>query len=344
MEAVEDRALGDLSRAATARRPRRLVAGVAFGLLSVAAAVLLGRQLTHSSWPLADVRPLLATVAGFAYLASFVFRARGWHRLFPPGQCPDQACCLASVGAAAASGAVLPFRLDYLIKVGVVRKLGGIRIGLEAIVLSIVSLGMIDAIAMLPLSISATATSGPALRGPLAIVVAFGVGCCTLLVVGVRLLRLPLLRRSRRLRAVTEHVSRHTTSRGRRSATAAWFYLFACWSTRAFGSAALLAALGLSFSPTIALSVISLGAAAGVIPITSGGAVVNAGASAGILLALGVGKDIAINFSLASGLLLMTSALLVTLCGVVGPHAIDALARNPTARRSIVVTRESAAS
>ena len=39
------------------------------------------------------------------------------------------------------------------------RKLGGIRVGLGAIVLSIVSLGMIDAIAMLPLSISATATT-----------------------------------------------------------------------------------------------------------------------------------------------------------------------------------------
>ena len=51
-------------------------------------------------------------------------------------------------------------RLDYVVKVGTLRKLGGIRIGFEAIVLSIISLGMIDAIAMLPLSISATATSG----------------------------------------------------------------------------------------------------------------------------------------------------------------------------------------
>src|SRR4029453_17106196 len=33
------------------------------------------------------------------------------------------------------------FRLDYLIKVGVLRKLGGIRVGLGAIALSIVSLG-----------------------------------------------------------------------------------------------------------------------------------------------------------------------------------------------------------
>ena len=198
---------------------------------------------------------------------------------------------------------------------------------------------MIDAIAMLPLAISATAMSGSALRGPLLIVVAFGAGCCTLLIVGVRLLRLPLLRRSRRLHAVTEQFARHTTPHGRRSATAAWFYLFACWSARAFGSAALLAALGLSFSPTIALSVICLGAAAGVIPITSGGAVVNAGASAAILLALGVGKDIAINFSLASGLLLVTSALVVTLSGIVGSLVIGALARHQIASTGLVLHR-----
>jgi hypothetical protein len=264
------------------------------------------------------VQPLLAVAAGLAYLASYGLRARAWRRLFPAEQCPNQACCLASVGAAAATGVVMPFRLDYLIKVGVLRKLGGIGIGLEAIVLSIVSLGMIDAVAMLPLSISATATSGSVLRGPLLIVVAFGVGCCTLLVAGARLLRLPLLRRSRQLGTVAEHVSRHRTSEGRRSAAVAWLYLFACWSSRAFGSAALLAALGLSFSPTVALSVICLAGAAGVIPVTSGGLVVNAGASAGILLALGVGKDVAINFSLASALLLLMSALAVTALGVGG--------------------------
>src|SRR4029450_3601149 len=146
------------------------------------------------------------------------------------------------------------------------RTRGGVGVGLEAIVLSIVSLGMIDAIAMLPLSISATATSGSLLRGPLLIVVAFGVGCCGLLVVGMRFSRLPLLRRNRRLRTVADRVARHRTTAGRRRAAVAWCYLFACWSTRAFGSAALLAALGLAFSPTTALTVICLGAAAGVIP------------------------------------------------------------------------------
>jgi hypothetical protein len=314
------------NRAALGHRGR-LVAGLAFVLLSVAAAILVGRRLTQASWPLDHAQPALAAAAALSYLASYLFRARGWHRLFPPDECPDQARCLASVGAAAASGAVLPFRLDYLVKVGMLRKLGGIRVGFEAIVLSIVSLGMIDAIAMLPLSISATATSGSALRGPLLIVVAFGIGCCTLLVVGGRLIRLPLLRRSRRLRTISEHVARHTTTRGRRDATVAWFYLFACWSTRAFGSAALLTALGFSFSPTTALAVICLAAAAGVIPITSGGVVVGAGATAGILLALGVGKDIAINFSLASGLLLVTSALAAALMGVVASLATRVVAR-----------------
>jgi hypothetical protein len=318
-----------------ALRPRaRLVAGLAFTLLTVAAAILVGRRLTHASWPLDHAQPALAAAAALSYLASYLFRARGWHRLFPTGECPDQARCLASVGAAAASGAVLPFRLDYLIKVGMLRKLGGIRIGFEAIVLSIVSLGMIDAIAMLPLSISATATSGSALRGPLLIVVVFGVGCCTLLVVGGRLIRLPLLRGSRRLRTISDHVAHHTTTRGRRDATAAWFYLLACWSTRAFGSAALLSALGLSFSPTIALSVICLAAAAGVIPITSGGAVVGAGATAGILLALGVGKEVAINFSLASGLLLVASALAAAVIGV-----LASLATRAVARRNLAVAR-----
>ena len=315
----------------------RLAAGAAFTAITVAAAILVGRHLTRASWPLDHAQPVLVAAAALSYLASYFFRARGWHRLFLPEECPDQARCLASVGAAAASGAVLPFRLDYLIKVSMLRALGGVRVGLEAIVLSIVSLGMIDAIAMLPLSISATATSSSVLRGPLLIVVVFGIGCCTLLVVGGRLIRLPLLRRSSRLRMITEHIARHTTTRGRRDAIVAWFYLFACWSTRAFGSAALLTALGFSFSPTTALTVICLSAAAGVIPITSGGAVAGAGATAGILLALGVGKDIAINFSLASALLLVGSAMVAALAGIFASLALRTLARHKLARSGVVL-------
>ena len=153
------------------RTRRRLVTGVCFTLVTVTACVLVGQRLTHSSWPLAHARMLLVGFAAVCYFASFILRARGWHRLFPPEQQPDQARCLASVGAAAASGVVLPFRLDYLVKVGTLRRLGGVRIGLQAVTLSIVSLGMVDAVAMLPLSVSATATSAASFRGPLLVVV-----------------------------------------------------------------------------------------------------------------------------------------------------------------------------
>lgn len=295
---------------------RRRLVGVVFSAITIAACVLVGRRLTHTSWPLAHARALLVAIAVTCYFVSFVVRARGWRRLFPRGERPDQARCLASVGAAAASGAVLPFRLDYLVKIGTLRKLSGIKIGLEAIALSIVSLGMIDAVAMLPLSISATATSTANFRGPLVIVVVFGLGCCALLAASARIVRLPLLRRSSRLQRVSDHVAAHRAPGGRRNAMIAGAYLFTCWSTRALGSALLLSALGFKFSPSTTLCVLCLSAAAGVIPITAGGAAANLGATAGILLALGVGKDVAINFSLASGLLIITSASAAAFAGV----------------------------
>ena len=306
---------------------RRLWVGVGFAAVTVTACVLVGERVTHSSWPLAHVRMLLVGLAALCYFMSFVLRARGWRRLFPPGQRPDQSRCLASVGAAAASGVVLPFRLDYLVKIGTLRRLSGVRIGLEAIALSIVSLGMVDAVAMLPLSVSATATSSASFRGPLLIVVAFGFGCCALLLGSDRLVRLPLLRRSRRLQRVSDHVRAHRTHKGRRSATLAGLYLFGCWTSRALGSTLLLSALGFAFSPTTALCVICLSAAAGVVPITAGGAIANVGATAGILFALGAGKDVAINFSLASGLLLVTSATAAALCGLFLSLATAAMAK-----------------
>jgi lysylphosphatidylglycerol synthase-like protein len=316
-------------------RARRLVAGVVFSAITVAACFLVGQRLTHSSWPLAHARTLLVAGAALCYFLSFIVRARGWHRLFPREQQPDQARCLASVGAAAASGVVLPFRLDYLVKIGTLRRLSGIRIGLEAVAFSIVSLGMVDAVAMLPLSISATATSSASFRGPLLIVVAFGFGCCALLVASARLVRLPLLRRSARLGRISDHVSAHRAPGGRRNAIVAGLYLFTCWTTRAIGSTLLLTALGFAFSPSTTLCVLCLSAAAGVVPITAGGAAANVGATAGILLALGVGKDIAINFSLASGLLLVTSASAAALSGVALSVAMRVVTdRRPAMRRA----------
>jgi hypothetical protein len=92
-----------------------------------------------------------------------------------------------------------------------------------------------------------------------------------------------------------------------------------------------LSALGFAFSPRTALCVLCLSAAAGVVPITAGGAVANVGATAGILLSLGVGTNTAINFSLASGLLLITSASAAALAGLALSVATHGLARRAPA-------------
>jgi hypothetical protein len=233
--------------------------------------------------------------------------------LFPAASRPGRARCLVACGAAAASGVVLPFRLDYLIKIGTLRRMPGVKLGLEAIALSIISLGVVDAVAFLPISISATATSSAGFRAPLLLVVLFGIGACGVLVAGPHVPRLPFVSR----RPWLAKLARHAAQRGTlREAVAAWALLFGCWSSRATGSTLLLAALGVGFSPRLALVVLCLSAAAALIPVASGGAIANVGATAAVLLALGVHKEQAINFGLASGLLLCATAAAAAAVGV----------------------------
>ncbi len=293
---------------------KKVGGGIAFSVLSVAACFLLARRLTSASWPLqqAEVAPVVA--AALAYFASFGFRALGWQRVFPVRQRPDAARCLAACGASAASGTVLPFRLDYLVKISMLRRLRGITLGLDTIVLSIVALGMVDAVAMMPLAIIAIATSGLIFFAPLAVVILWCLGCTGILIAGPRLVRLPVLRRWKRSTMICQRVGESATIT--RSTFVAGGFLFGCWTSRALGSAFLLMALGAGFSPLLALVVLCLAAAASVVPITAGGAIASIGATAGILFALGVSKDIAINFALASGLLLTLAALSAAVVGV----------------------------
>jgi hypothetical protein len=87
---------------------------------------------------------------------------------------------------------------------------------------------------------------------------------------------------------------------------------------RALGSTLLLSALGVGFSPGLALVILCLAAAASILPITAGGAIVSVSATSGVLLALGVTRSAAINFSLASGMLLTVTALAAAAIGVGG--------------------------
>jgi hypothetical protein len=287
--------------------------------LSLAAFVLVARHLTSASWPLQDAELSFVLISAAAYCASFGFRAIGWRRMFPSSGRPDRARCLAACGAAAASGAVLPFRLDYLVKITVLRRLRGHALGLDTIVLSLVALGILDSVTMLPLAISALATSGPVFRVPLTVVVIFCVGCLGVLVGGSRLVRLPLVHRSRRATTICRRVSQSMVVT--RSTLVAGAFLFACWTSRASGSLLLLLALGGGFSPTVALVILCMAGATSILPITAGGAVAGMGATAGVLFALGASKDVAINFPLASGLLLTAAALAMAFVGFTGSLA-----------------------
>jgi hypothetical protein len=309
----------------TLYRRARFVGGVAFCVLSLVACVLVARRLSGASWPLEGAQVGLVVATAGAYFASYLFRAFGWHNLFPRSQRPDGARCLAACGAGAASGVVLPFRLDYVVKISTLRRLGGVTLGLETIAVSIVALGMVDAVAMLPLAVSALATAGPILRAPLVVVVLFCLACLAILALGQRVERLPLVGRSARLHGVYRRVADST--RISRPTVAAGLLLLGCWTSRALGSTLLLSALGVGFSPTLALVVLCMSGATSIVPITAGGAVAGMGTTAGVLFALGVSKDVALNFSLAAGLLLTGTALAAAVLGVTGSLVLTLRAR-----------------
>ena len=200
--------------------------------------------------------PDLVFAAASLYLASFFLRALGWQRLFP-GERPDRSRCLAACGAAAASGVVLPFRLDYVVKISTLRRLGGVRLGLDTVGLSILSLGLVDAVAMLPLAIGRHLD----LRRDLP------------RAADRRDALLPRLHRRARSRSAARPAAvRVSLSRGwsgslgrvgehagiSRATFVAVAFLFGCWTTRALGSTLLLSALGVGFSPTFALVILCM--------------------------------------------------------------------------------------
>jgi hypothetical protein len=288
--------------------------------------VLAAQRISGSPWPLEGTDFRLVVLAAASLFVGFLGRSVGWRLLFPAADRPNASRVVASVGAAAASGQVLPFRLDYAVKVTTLRRLGGKVLSFEAIAVSILALGVVDAVALLPLSIGAAAmTEESSFRAPLALVALFGVAATAFMLGHRRLLALPFLRRSRRLSSLGARLTVGLACR--RSAAAAWLFLLGCWSTKAVGYALLLAAVGVGFSLELAIVLIVLSAAAAVIPLTSLGAVAHVGAGAAILIALGVEKGAAVDFSLAASMLTAAAAIGAALVGVAWAVAGPASAR-----------------
>ena len=181
------------------RRRQRLRRSIAIVVcaIGVVVAVLVARRITTTSWPLEGARIELALAAGAAYLRA-VFRALGWQQLFPPTSRPDRSRCLAACGAAAASGVVLPFRLDYVVKVDATppRRRDGRPGGDRPL--------HPHARSCRRRRDAAACSRGPRHVGcdlprTLAVVLLFCLGCIGVLTLGPKLARLPLVARSSRL-------------------------------------------------------------------------------------------------------------------------------------------------
>lgn len=262
--------------------------------------------------PFSHGRPVLLVSVGLLFLAAFLLKAIGWARLFHFRERPGPVSLAAAGGGATIMGLVLPGRFDELVRIAIVRRFPGCPAGVRAICLSLVTLGLIDAVALAPFSFVAAAWPGNSVgvRLGFAIVGAGGVAAAGIVVA------LPHVSRSRRL--MRFRIARWLAPRATplRSAVEAWALVSASWAVRATALTLLLAALGLGFRFPLAMMFLCAGAAAAALPIALGGAATQVGAGATLLIVSGIGASQALGFALAAQMLLILSGAAVLFLAV----------------------------
>jgi hypothetical protein len=282
---------------------------------AVAGVVVLGlafRHLRSTPMPFSHGRPVLLVAVSLLFLAAFLLKAIGWARLFHFGERPGPVSLAAAGGGATIMGIVLPGRFDELVRIAIVRRFPGCPAGVRTICLSLVTLGLIDAAALAPFSIVASAWPGNSVgvRLGFAVVGAGGVAAAGIVAA------LPHIASSQRLmrfRIARWLAPRATPLRG---ATEAWALVSASWVMRATALTLLLAALGLGFNFPLAMMFLCAGAAAAALPIALGGAATQIGAGATLLVVSGIGTTEALGFALAAQTLLILSGTAVLFLAV----------------------------
>jgi uncharacterized membrane protein YbhN (UPF0104 family) len=313
--------VGSLVRLRRSRKGRwALAAGT--GAVGIALAFLAVRHFATTSWPLADGRPSLLAAAGLLLLLAQALKAYGWGRLFTPAERPRPLALAAGNGGAALIGLVLPGRFDDAARVAVVRRYPGCPAGIRVLCLSLVMLGLIDAVALVPLALAAVAfpTAGVGVRVGLGLVAVAGIAAAALI---LALPRLAGSERSLRFR-VGRWLSPRTTSR--RRAAEAWVLVSACWLVRAFAVLLVLGTLGIGFSFPLALLLLNAGAAAAALPIGPAGAATQVGGGAAALIAAGVGTSAALNVTVSFAALGVFSGAAIVLTALVWRVGVSVMA------------------
>jgi uncharacterized membrane protein YbhN (UPF0104 family) len=308
------------------RSPRGRLAvslGVAFATTAILA--LAGRSLVQSGWPLADGNPSLVAAAGLLFVLAYVFKAYGWRRLFRANERPAPLALAAAGGGASIMGVVLPGRFDEVIRIAIVRRYPGCPVGVRGLCLSLVTLGLIDTVALSPLATAAAVFPGnsPAVRAGFAVV---GIGGVAAAAVILALPRLAARARLARFRIVHWLGPRATPWR---QATRAWGLVLVSWLIRATAIFLLLSTFGIALSFPLAIMFICAGAASAAIPIGPAGAATQVTAGTTLLVVSGVEVSQALGFALAAQALLIFSGAAIFLTAIVWRTSLYAWSFRP---------------
>jgi Lysylphosphatidylglycerol synthase TM region len=308
------------------RSPRgRLAVSLGLALLTTAILALAGRSLLDSGWPLAHGSPGLVATAGLLFLLAAAFKAYGWRRLFRANERPGPLALAAAGGGASIMGVVLPGRFDEVVRIAIVRRYPGCPVGVRGLCLSLLTLGLIDTVALSPLAIAAAAFPGnsPAVRAGFAVI---GIGGVAAAAVVLALPRLSVRPRLARFRIVHWLGPRATPWR---EATRAWWLVLVSWLIRATAIFLLLITFGIALSFPLAIMFICAGAASAAIPIGPAGAATQVTAGATLLIVSGVEAGQALGFALAAQALLIFSGGAIFLAAIAWRTSLHAWSFRP---------------
>jgi uncharacterized membrane protein YbhN (UPF0104 family) len=282
---------------------------IAFNVLSAVVAIAVGivttRHFISNGWPLGHAKILGVVAAGGLFLAAYGFKAWGWQRLFRHDQRPGTLALAAAGGAATVTGLALPGRADEVVRITVVRRFPGKRVGIGSICLSLFLLGLIDNAALTPIAAISAGIAAPSgwVQAGLIVVAVAGV------LAGAFVAFLPRLAMHRRIERfkVVRWIAEHTTSP--REAAQAWSLVVVSWVLRVLAVFVLLDALAVRTSIPLALGFLCASASAAALPIAPAGGVAQAGAGAALLAAAGVHASEAAAFAVAAqGMIVLAGA------------------------------------
>src|SRR5439155_4088242 len=162
MEISTGRHVRSVLRAARSKTGKLVLGGgsaiLALGLLAFAAL-----RFDSTPWSLSHADPALLAASVVLFLLAYGLKAYGWKRLFLAGERPRALALAAANGGASVMGVALPGRFDDAVRIAIVRRCPGCRVGVRALCLSLFMLGLIDAAALVPFASVAAAFSGQAI-------------------------------------------------------------------------------------------------------------------------------------------------------------------------------------